>query len=130
MLRYIIKPIVLAKCQGIGSSLTTIQLSDRSDNSTPVVSKVVGFFLSISDQIMIQLSTLANTFFKKIINTYNGSDSQESECRRPRFDPWVRKIPWRKKWLPTPVSLPGESHGQRSLAGYSPWGHKELDMNE
>ena len=45
-----------------------------------------------------------------------------SNCRRPSFDPWVRKIPWRSDWLPTPVFLPGEFHGQRSLAGYSPWG--------
>ena len=36
------------------------------------------------------------------------------------FDPWVVKIPWRRAWQPTPVFLPGESHGQRSLAGYSP----------
>ena len=48
------------------------------------------------------------------------------QCRRHRFDPWVGKIPWRK-WQPTPVFLPGKSHGQRSLAGYSPWGCKELD---
>ena len=41
-----------------------------------------------------------------------------------------RKIPWRKPWQPTPIVSPGESHGQRSLAGYSPWGHKELDMTE
>ena len=40
------------------------------------------------------------------------------------------KIPWRKKWQPTPVFLPGKSHGQRRLAGYSPWGHKESDMTE
>jgi len=40
------------------------------------------------------------------------------------FDSWVGKIPWRRKWQPTPVFLPGESHGQRSLAGYSPWGRK------
>ena len=45
-------------------------------------------------------------------------------CRRPGFDSWVGKIPWRREWLPTPVLLPGETHGQRSLAGYSPWGHK------
>ena len=45
-------------------------------------------------------------------------------------DPWVRKIPWRREWQPTPVFLPGESHGQSSLVGYSPWGHKELDMTE
>ena len=48
----------------------------------------------------------------------------------PRFDPWVRKIPWRREWIPTPACLPGESHGQRSLAGYSSWGCKELDMTE
>ena len=42
--------------------------------------------------------------------------------------PWVGKIPWRRKWQPTPVLLSGESHGGRSLVGYSPWGHKELDM--
>ena len=54
---------------------------------------------------------------------------KESACQRWRrgFDHWVRKIPWRSKWQPTPVVLPGESHGQRSLACYSPWGHKELD---
>jgi len=43
---------------------------------------------------------------------------------------WVGKIPWRRKWQPTPVFLPGKSHGQRSLVGYSPWGHKELDTTE
>ena len=46
------------------------------------------------------------------------------------FDPWVRKIPWTRKWQPTPVCLPGDSHGQRSLEGYSPWGCKESDMTE
>ena len=55
---------------------------------------------------------------------------QCSRCRRSRVDPWVRKIPWRKKWQPTPVFLPRKFHGQRSLAVYSPWGHKELDMTE
>ena len=49
------------------------------------------------------------------------------QCRRPGLDPWVGKFPWRKEWLPTPVFLPGEFHGQRNLAGYSPWGHKELN---
>ena len=44
--------------------------------------------------------------------------------------PWVSEIPWRRKWQPTLVFLPGESHGQRNLAGYSPWGHKESDMTE
>ena len=51
-------------------------------------------------------------------------------CRRLRFDPWAGKIPWRRKWQPTPVFLPGKSHGQRILVGYSPWGRKELDATE
>ena len=53
------------------------------------------------------------------------------QCRRLRIhglDPWVVKIPWRRKWVPTPVFLPGEIHGQLSLEGYSPWGHKESDL--
>ena len=53
-----------------------------------------------------------------------------SRCKRSGFDPWVGKIPWRRRWQPTPVFLPGESHGQRSLEGYSPWGCKESDTTE
>ena len=52
------------------------------------------------------------------------------QCRRPGFNPCVGKVPWRRDWQPTPVFLPGEFHGQRSLVGYSPWGHKELDITE
>ena len=52
------------------------------------------------------------------------------QCRRRIFDPWVRRIPWKGKRQPTPVFLPGKSHGQRSPAGYSPQGHKESDMTE
>ena len=52
------------------------------------------------------------------------------QCGRPMFDPWVGKIPWRRKWRPTPVILPGESHGWGSLVGYSPWDRKELDTAE
>ena len=46
------------------------------------------------------------------------------------FNPWVGKIPWRSERQPTPVSLPGESHGQSRLVGYSPWGHKESGTTE
>ena len=64
-----------------------------------------------------------------------GTSSKEPtcQCRRRRkwgFDPWVRKIPCRKKWQPTPVFLPGESHRQRRLEGYKPWGRKESDSTE
>ena len=51
-------------------------------------------------------------------------------CRRCRFDPWVKKILWRRKWQPTPVFLPGKFQGQRSLMGYSLWGRKESDTRE
>ena len=54
-------------------------------------------------------------------------------CRRHwrrGFGLWIRKIPRRRAWQPTPVFLPGESQGQRSLAGHSPWSCKELDMTE
>ena len=68
-----------------------------------------------------------------------GASGKEPACqckksKRHVFHPWAEKIPWRMKWQPTPVSLPGESHGQRSYsqteASYSPWGPKESDMTE
>ena len=52
------------------------------------------------------------------------------QCKRLGFDPWFRKILWRREWQPTPVLLSGKPHGQRSLVGYSPWGHKESDTTE
>ena len=71
--------------------------------------------------------------------TYMGfsGDTSEKEfacqcrrCERHRVNPWAGKIPWRRAWQPTPVFLPGESHGQRGLAGYSPQGRKESDATE
>ena len=52
------------------------------------------------------------------------------DIKGPRFDPWVGKIPWRRKWQPIPVFLFAKFHGQRSLGGYSPWGHEESDRTE
>ena len=46
------------------------------------------------------------------------------QCRRHELDPWVGRIPWKRKQQSTPEFLPEKSYGQRSLAGYSPWGHK------
>ena len=51
-------------------------------------------------------------------------------CRRRGFNPWVGKIPWRKKWQPSPVFFLGESHGQRSWEGHNPWGDEEPDTTE
>ena len=65
----------------------------------------------------------------------SGTSSEESACqcrRRGRrgFNPWVRKIPWGRAWHPTPMFVSGKPHGQRSLVGYRPEGHKELDSTE
>ena len=64
-----------------------------------------------------------------------GASGNEPTCqsrrhKRHRFDPWVGKIPWRRKGQPTPVFLPGKSHGQRNLVVYNPWDHKESDATE
>ena len=66
---------------------------------------------------------------------FQGLSGKESTCQcrrhtRCRFHPWVGKIPWRKKWQPIPVFLPGISHGQKSLMGYRLWSLKELDMTK
>ena len=59
---------------------------------------------------------------------FPGSSAEKnlSAMQETRLDPWVGKIPWRRKWQPTPLFLPGKSHGQRSLEGYSPWGRKRV----
>ena len=56
--------------------------------------------------------------------------SANAELKRDGFDSWVGKIPWSRKWQTIPVFLPGKPYGQRSLAGYSPWGQKESDMTD
>ena len=74
--------------------------------------------------------------FPGFLDTFSGfsrwcSHKESScRCRRCRSDPWVGKFPWSRKWQPAPVFLPGKFHGQRSLVGYSPWGHKQLDMTQ
>ena len=62
----------------------------------------------------------------------DGSDGKRPACNAGAVGsiPGLERFPWRREWLPTLVFLPGDFHGQRSLAGYSPWGHKESDMTE
>ena len=76
-------------------------------------------------QVVMLLCTLVHRF-----PWWLGGKESTCQCRRCAFDPWVGKILWRKKWHPTPVFLPEKCHGQRSLAGYSPWGNKESDTTE
>ena len=78
-----------------------------------------GMELAFSLPFTVNLSLFS---FYRVPRWYSIKDSacQCRRCKRCRFNPWVRKIPWSRKWQPTPVFLPGKSHGQRSLAGYSP----------
>ena len=84
-----------------------------------------------------EISSLSHSvvflYFFALIAEEGGSRVKASACNageRCTFDPWVRKVPWRRKQQPTPVFLPGKPHGQRSLVSYSPWGHSESDRTE
>ena len=82
---------------------------------------------------MHSLDLISPLIFVKIFP--GGTSGKESTCqyrrhKKRRFDPWVGKIPWRRKWPPTPVFMPRKSHGQKSLVGYSLWDRKQLDTTE
>ena len=104
-------------------SLLSSLIFTTSPNST--------FIPSLNSHIIVYIHvlTILITFILGLPRWFCG---KESTCKfgRQRFSPWVRKIPWRWKWQPTPGFLPGKSHGQKRLVGYSPWGHKVLDTTE
>ena len=94
----------------------------------------VGWLLSAATLTLDVGWLLAATLLHRH-SCFRGLSGKEFACqcgslKQRRFDPWVRKTPWRRKWQPTPVSLPGESYGQSSLEGHSPWGCKEQDTTE
>ena len=76
------------------------------------------------------ISALIRRAYSKLVAMVAQMVKRCPQCRRPGFDSWVWKIPWKRKWQSTPALLPGKSHGQRTLIGYSPWGHKESDTTE
>ena len=85
-----------------------------------------------SQRVRHDWATELNWMGNRLPRWYSGKESA-CQCKRHKrcvFDPWVSKIPWRRKWQPTPVFFPGKFHGQRSLMGYNPWGCKELDMTD
>ena len=84
--------------------------------------RLVGYFLSLGMIQISHLKLLSLSSFSMLFSVHSDSNSRES--RRSKFDSWVRKIPWRTEWQPTLISLAGEFQGQRSLVGYSPWGHR------
>ena len=88
----------------------------------------ISYCVSVNPKSLICTSPLSLRFA-------GDTSSKELSClcrgsKRWELDPWVKKIPWRRARQPTPVFLPGESHGQRSLLGYSPRGRKESDTTE
>ena len=99
-----------------------LKLTQHCTPTIPQLKKII--FLICAMGIIAVASQWA---ILKITGGVSGKESTY-QCRtykRHGFDPWVRKIPWRKAWQPIPVIFPGESHGQRSLAGFGPQGHKE-----
>ena len=93
------------------------------------------FLFFFSQAIAFNFKLIKLNKNKNLIGFPGGDSDKEpaSQYRRHKkcgFNPWVGTIPWNGKWQPTPVLLPTESHGQKSLTGYSPWGQKELDRTE
>ena len=86
--------------------------------------------------VPLQWSISKNDALTMSLHNFSGDISGKEpacQCRRHKrcqFDHWVGKVPWMSIWQPTPVFLPGEFHGQRSLTGYSPWVHKDSDTTE
>ena len=97
-------------------------------------SKILTMYVLILDALLCAIDlfvhTYANIMFSCGLPWWLSGKESAWQYRRCRFDSWVRKIPWRRKWQSTPALLPGKSHGQRSLIGYSPWGRNESNTTE
>ena len=90
----------------------------------------LGNVLKLRSALLDHKVTLCSTIWGIRLPWWLGQWSVCLQRGRPGFNPWVGKILWRRKWQPTPVFLPGKSHGLRSLVSYHPWGHKESDTTE
>ena len=99
---------------------------------SPTESKVYSLYLCLFCCLTYRVIDTIFLNFIYMRDFPGASDGEASclQCGRPRFDPWVGKILWKQKWQPTPVLLPGKSHGWRSLVGYSPWGCRQSDTTE
>ena len=109
------------------------QAHDPSPSSKPATASPTHLLSHHSDLLFFALLRLRTLMITLGLPAGNSGKEPACRCRRRKscgFCPWVGKIPWRRAWQPTPGFLPGESHGQRSLVGYSPWGRKESDMTE
>ena len=116
----------------------TIELSYNLNFNLSVHLSIYPIFYSQSDftkNSNLIIRHYLNIFFLQSSIVFKGLpwllSGKKSACqsRKCGLDPWVKKIPWRRKWQPTPVFLPEKSHGQRSLVGYNPWGHKRVSYD-
>ena len=127
-------------CWGGARNLTAGCFSHSRPHVTSLTHPSFLFAPSSSDRFTVVLEKLhlgeeaSSQFYPMYMKAGASLVTQQKRIylpsRRYGFSHWVGKIPWRRAWQPTPVSLPGESHGQRSLVGYSPRGRKESDMTE
>ena len=129
---------IVCACSGISDSLQPYASGSSAHGSfhwsvlpfpSPGIKPLSFASPAVTDRLFI---TSASWESLRLPGFPDGSDGKEPtcHCRKPRVNPWVRKIPWRRERLPTPVFLPGKSHGQRSLVGYSPCGLRVWDTIE
>ena len=132
--------LVLFSLSVVSDSLQPHELQHARQPCPSLSSGVCSYSYPLSQWCYLTISS-SDTFFSFFLQSFPASQYFPVglqwlrwriclQRRRTGFSPWVEKIPWRKERLPMPILLPGEFHGQRSLAGYSPWGWKELDTTQ
>ena len=109
------------------NKLWSLSLRNVSKSHVMALDVLIALGVSLPSQMAEQGTICMRTNLCGLPWWLSGEESV-CQCRRCGLNPWVRKIPWRRKWQPSSVFLPGKSHGHRSLAGYSSWGLQELDM--
>ena len=119
-----------SRCQRLLCSTYRVWDASFKKDSKRNLGQNVTFFRTICTTVFwfLRSEAISTCTYQGLPQWLNGEDP--CAIRRWEFNPWVRKIPWRRVWQSTPIFLPGESHGQGSLVGYSPWGQKESDMTE
>ena len=93
--------------------------------------RIVSKILTKSDRYKTNQILYLNRYtgVSQVALVVKSPSASTGDIKRCKFNPWVREIPWRRKWQPTPVFLPGESHHKRNMTGYSPWDHKRVKHN-
>ena len=121
-------------CGQKGSPLLTLSITSTDPARDPLTGEMTFCNEKYIHRLWIELAGFnpnMGTFeASQVVFVVKNLPANAGRCKRREFDPWVQKIPWRRAQQPTPVFLPGESHGQRSLVGYGPQGRKELDTTE